>query len=350
MLDQLTDILGDQYLLALSGALIGVLFGAFAQYSRFCLRSAVVEVARRSFGERTAVWLLAFSTTLIATQAMLLFKLFDTSAVRALNNAGSLSGAVIGGLIFGAGMILARACPARMIVLSAGGNLRALTSLTVFAVVTQIARGGALSPLRAAINAWWTIGGPARDLLAFSHVGYLGGIMLGVPWLVVGIAIAVQRKLRPSGWITAVGIGMVVAAAWWLNFHLAATSFDVVPVQAVTFSTPLADVLMYLLSPPGSMLTFGLGLVPGALAGGFLTALLRGELKIKGFEVGASMPRYITGSCLMAFGAVLAGGCSVGVGLSGSSIFALTAWVGLSSMWFGAIATDRLTSAVVKGG
>ncbi len=50
----------------------------------------------------------------------------------------------------------------------------------------------------------------------------------------------------------------------------------------------------------------------------------------------------IGGAVLMGFGGMLAGGCAVGAGVSGSSIFSLTAWVALSSMWAGAALTDYL--------
>jgi len=342
MLDRLLDVIGDQNILALGGGVVGILFGAFAQYSRFCLRSATLEIAHGTMGERMAVWLFVFATALMATQALLLFELFDTGAVRQLNNAGSLSGAIIGGLMFGVGMTLTRACGSRMLVLSATGNLRALLSGLVFAVVAQTARDGALSPMRAAINGWWTVDGSARDLLAIFHMGHLGGLIFGGLWLVAGVAIAVRCKLRPSYWVTGAGVGTMVAMAWLFNFHLASISFEMVPVHAISFTSPSADVLMYVLSPPGSKLTFDLGLVPGVMIGAFLAGALRGDLKLEGFQDGASMRRYIAGGCLMGFGGVLAGGCAVGAGISGASIFALTSWIVLWSMWIGAVATDRL--------
>lgn len=44
----------------------------------------------------------------------------------------------------------------------------------------------------------------------------------------------------------------------------------------------------------------------------------------------------------MGFGAVLAGGCALGAGETGGSIFAVTAWGTLVSMRIGATLTDRL--------
>ncbi|MDZ7603493.1 MAG: YeeE/YedE thiosulfate transporter family protein, partial [Hoeflea sp.] len=84
------------------------------------------------------------------------------------------------------------------------------------------------------------------------------------------------------------------------------------------------------------------GLVPGVFLGAFFAALLTGELELQGFEGGGSMRRYLAGAALMGFGGMLAGGCAVGAGVTGASIFALTAWVTLFSMWIAASATDWL--------
>jgi uncharacterized membrane protein YedE/YeeE len=44
------------------------------------------------------------------------------------------------------------------------------------------------------------------------------------------------------------------------------------------------------------------------------------------------MGHYMLGAVLMGFGAVLAGGCTVGAAMSGGSTFALTAWLTLLSI------------------
>jgi uncharacterized membrane protein YedE/YeeE len=317
------------------------LFGALAQKSRFCLRAATLEIAHGQVGERMAIWLFTFSIALMATQALILLGLFDTGTVRQLNNRGSLSGAVIGGLMFGCGMTLTRACASRMVVLSATGNLRALLSGLVFAVVVQMSRDGVLSPLRAAINDWWTIDASSRDMIAMFHMGNARALLFGAFWLALGVLIAVRRRLRPTVWLAAAGAGLMVAAAWAFNYSASISSFELAPVHSLSFSSPSADVLMFVLSPPGTALSFDLALIPGVFAGAFLAAAAAGELKLEGFHDGESMRRYIAGGCLMGFGAVLAGGCAVGAGVSGAAVFSLTAWIVLWSMWIGAVITDR---------
>ena len=48
------------------------------------------------------------------------------------------------------------------------------------------------------------------------------------------------------------------------------------------------------------------------------------------------------GAALMGFGGMLAGGCTIGAGVTGGSIFVGTAWAALASMWIGAMIADYL--------
>ena len=341
-LSALLDALGEDRVAALFGLATGIVFGVAAQRSSFCLRAATVEFARGILGRRMAVWLLTFSTAVVWVQGAQLLGLFRAEDARMMAIAGSWSGAIIGGLMFGSGMTLTRACASRMLVLSATGNLRALLSGLVFAVVAQAALIGALSPARAWVNGLWTIDSGARDLLALLHMGNSGGALFAALWLVAGVVLARRARLSVWSWIGGAGVGLMVAAAWWFNYAMAATSFEVVAVHSLSFTSPSAEALMYLLSPPGAALSFDLGLIPGVVVGAFVAGALGGDLRLEGFDGGASMRRYIAGGCLMGFGGVLAGGCAVGAGVSGASVFALTAWIVLWSMWVGAVVTDRL--------
>jgi uncharacterized membrane protein YedE/YeeE len=333
----LSEMLGEKTLIALTGLIIGVFFGIFAQRSRFCLRSAVVEFWNRQGTARLAIWLFAFSAAIIATQFFIARGWLDVGQARQLSARGSLSGALVGGLLFGTGMILARGCSSRMLVLAANGNLRALLTGLVFAVTAQASLSGLLSPLRAWVSGLWTIeGGATRDLLATFHMGNLGGLVFGLVWLAAAIHFAQRARLTRREWLGGIGVGVMVALAWLLTYQIGAQSFDVIPVQSLSFTGPSADMLMLVLSPPGQPWDFNIGLVPGVVLGSFLAALWGRELKLEGFKDGHSMRRYIAGALCMGFGGMLAGGCAVGAGVSGASVFAVTAWVALIGMWLGA--------------
>jgi uncharacterized membrane protein YedE/YeeE len=48
----------------------------------------------------------------------------------------------------------------------------------------------------------------------------------------------------------------------------------------------------------------------------------------------------------MGFGAMLAGGCAVGAGVTGGAIFAVTSWVALAAMWAGAVIAQRVETSL----
>ncbi|MDO9297889.1 YeeE/YedE family protein [Bradyrhizobium sp.] len=342
-LQWLIDLAGDPVVLAAGGLLIGMLFGACAQSSKFCLRSAVIEFSHARPGSKFAIWLLVFSAAVAVTNALIAFGWLDVSGARQLAARGSLSGSLIGGLMFGAGMILARGCASRLLVLSATGNLRALISGLVLTVVGQASLRGVLAPVREALSELWTVqGGPSRNLLAFVDAGAVTGMLLGMLGLGGALWLARRARVGLVAGASAVGVGLAVAAGWLFTFHVSQSSFNLVQVKSISFIGPSADTLMGLINSPSLQLGFDVGLVPGVFAGSLFAALLAGEWKIQGFQDGPSMGRYLFGAALMGFGGMLAGGCAVGAGVTGGAIFALTSWVALTAMWAGALLTNYL--------
>lgn len=338
----LVEAIGEAPTAAVLGLVTGIVFGVAAQRSRFCLRAATVEFARGTLGDKVAVWLLTISTAIVWVQAAQAFGLMHTADARMMAVPGSWSGAIVGGLIFGIGMVLAGGCSGRLVVLAANGNLRSVVSGLIFAVVAQMSLSGILSGWRDNIASLWiTEGGRNVDLIAALGLPELSGLMLGV--MMAGLALLIARKNRigASRLIFASGVGFSVALGWVLTYALAQVAFDPVQIESATFSGPSAHTLMYFLDR-NAVLEFDIGLVPGVVIGSFVAAIIMGEFKFQGFETESNMRRSMTGAVLMGFGAMLAGGCAIGAGVTGGSIFAATAWVALFAMWVGAIATDLL--------
>lgn len=342
-LNEVVEIYGEGTVLAIGGAVIGVLFGFFAQRSKFCLRAAVIDFWHGHFKDKLSIWLLAFSAAVIATQVLVLWGGLDSSGARQIAARGSLSGAIVGGLMFGVGMILTRGCASRLLILSANGNLRALLSGLIFAVVAQSSLSGALMPARIAISEWSTLdGGPGRDLLAMAGAGHMTGLAIGLLSFVIAIYFVSRSTSKPVMlWVGGIGTGLSVAAAWGFTQWVAKNSFEPIQIQGLTFSGPSAEWLMRVLQSPAPKIGFEFGLLPGVFLGSFLGALAGKEFQLEGFKDGYSMRRYIVGAVLMGFGSMLAGGCAIGAGVTGGAIFALTAWVTLVGMWLGAGLTDR---------
>lgn len=339
----LVDRMGEQWTLVLGGAVIGALFGAFAQQSRFCLRAATVEFSRGRIGEKTTVWLIVFTAAVFGTQALSVADLVETSEARQIASPQSLSGAAIGGLLFGSGMVLARGCASRLLVLSATGNLRALLSGLVFAVVAQASLRGFLSPLREALaRPLTTVTTGGNDLLTMTGLDTIKATTAAGIALILSVIVATRQKVDAWRAFAAFLVGMMVPAAWLFTHTMRGIAFEPITMNSLTFTGPSADTLMLFLTPPGSMMDFDVGLVPGVFTGAFLAAWITGQLELQGFHDGKSMRRYLLGAAMMGFGGMLAGGCAVGAGVTGASVFALTAWITLFCMWLSAGITDWL--------
>ena len=349
MLETLIDQIGDGPVLLLAGLLVGMLFGAAAQHSRFCLRAATAEVGDGIAGPRFAVWLITFSTAVVATQAAIALGLLDVSNARQLAATGSLSGAIIGGLLFGVGMMLARGCASRLLVLSATGNFRALITGLILTLVAQASLRGILSPAREMLSALWTVeGGPMRNLLNWIDLDASLALFLSLALLIASLALAVKRGNPTSRSAAAMLVGLAVTLGWVATYQIAQISFEPIAVSSVTFTGPATDTLMGLVNSRQLVLDFGIGLVPGVFIGAAAMALVSGEFQIQRFGSDVPMERYLVGAFLMGFGAMLAGGCAVGAGISGGAIFALTAWTAVFFMWVGAVATHLLLEGRVR--
>lgn len=333
-LTYIIETLGEDTAILMIGLFTGLLFGAFAQRSKFCFRSAVIELSHGNVGKKVAVWLVAFGVAVAGTQALILTGLLDVTETRQLASRGSLSGAIIGGAMFGAGMVLARGCASRILVLSANGNLRMLVTGLILTIVAQASYSGALSPLREFLAGLWTVpGGPERDLSAILGLTGASPFLIGAATLVIALSLAINKKVRVWTIIGAVGVGASITLGWALTYELSGLSFDPVAVRSVNFIGPSADTLMVFITESSLPITFNLALVPGVFAGSFMAGMLGRELKLECFSVeNRPMPRYVIGAVLMGFGGMLAGGCAVGAAVTGSSVFALTAVVALISM------------------
>lgn len=339
-IEELVDMVGGPQTAAIGGTIIGILFGYFGQRSRFCLRAAAVQFSRGEIGDKLSIWLIVFSVAVIGTQGLVMLDEMSVDEARQLALPGSMSGAIIGGLLFGSGMILSRGCSSRMLVLSANGNLRSLLTGLVFAVVAQASLHGILAPVRSELATLWLVAPEDLHLFTYLGVGPLFGLCVGICILGLGLWIARRHAIRHRVWLGAVIVGVTIPAAWYLTYSLAGLSFEPVQVESLSFTGPSADTLMLVMNQPEPTVDFDIGLIPGVFLGSFIAAYFAKELKLEGFEGGHSMKRYIVGAAFMGFGGMLAGGCAVGAGVTGGSVFAITAWTTLFMMWFSAGITD----------
>ncbi|NCV48648.1 MAG: YeeE/YedE family protein, partial [Rhodobacterales bacterium] len=86
---------------------------------------------------------------------------------------------------------------------------------------------------------------------------------------------------------------------------------------------------------------FGTGLITGVILSAFLSSLQSKRFEIKSFETPIQTTQYITGAMLMGFGGVLAGGCTMGAGISGISTLSVSAFLAIICIVLGAKIANR---------
>jgi uncharacterized membrane protein YedE/YeeE len=348
-LASLLETYGDHLVLAFGGGLIGLLFGFSAQRSKFCARAAVIECCEGEWRQRFAGWMLAFATAMLLVQIAISLEFLNPSSSRHLGSQGSISGSVLGGLMFGIGMIMTRGCASRLIILSANGNLRAWISGLVFAVTVQATISGAFAPARQFIASWWVVdGGPQRNVWNMLGTSSSMGLALGL--LILGVAIWRFRATAGGPKLLIVGhifAGAAIALGWFFTQWVASASFEPVAVQGLSFSGPSAEWLnRVLFTETAPKIGFDAGLLPGVFIGSFIAAVLFGDFKFEGFQTENKLGHYLSGAILMGFGAVLAGGCTVGAGMSGGIVFSSTAWLTLLSIIAGSALTYKFLKSI----
>ena len=347
----LIDRLSEQGTAVLGGAIVALAFGFLAQRSAFCTRSAVLDLTRGRDLKALATWGAGFAAAVLSVQLLLLYRQLEVVETRFFSTAQSVSGALIGGALFGLGMVLTRGCISRLLVLAATGNMRALYGSLIVAVVGLATYSGVLVPLRDAISGLWStaqVGG--NDILAHARLGRWAGVALGIALAGGALVLAIKARLSPWRTLGGAGVGLTVAAGWWFTYTLSQQVFEPIQAESLSFIRPLATTGEIAI---GDDAIAGLdqGVLAGVFIGAFLAAVLFRDFRVVTFsEPGApSILRYTVGAALMGFGGILAVGCTIGAGFTGGSVLALSSILGLAAMMTSAAIADRVVDGRKAG-
>lgn len=323
-----------------AGLAIGAVFGATGQITGFCLHRGLQEQWGKSKGYKLQAFALALAVALLGTHLLVSAGWIDIG--RSLYMAPAFSWLLLplGGLMFGYGMVLSNGCGARALVLLGQGNLRSLMVLMCLGVAAYMALTGIIAPLRLRLS----------ELSLLSPAGI--AVPDGMPRHIVVALLALALLLfafRGAGWrrgrrdlAGGALIGGLVAAGWWATGRLGADDFEPVPLASLTFVAPVGEAIQYAMIATGASLSFGVAIVLGVLAGSALSAVLRREYCLQGFESPRQMLRYLCGGALMGVGGALAMGCSIGQGLTGLTTLAYGSMIASAAIVAGArLATLR---------
>ena len=320
--------------LAVGGFLIGTVFGGLVYRTNFCTMGALSDIANLGDWRRMRAWFLAIVTAMAGAQIMDAAGIVELKRSMYLGSNLNWAGAILGGAMFGFGMVFSGGCASRNLARVGGGDLRALFTVIVVGISAYMAIGGILGPARAALEQATVLAlkAPSQSL------GDLLSALLGWPSELTSHAVAALLaaagllwcfkdagfRSSPEHVIAGFGVGLAAVAGWALT-GLAFDDLAEKPTQPIslTFVRPSGDAIEWLARFTAQpMPGFGVATVFGTIAGAFLAAKTMGRFRLTTFSDTGDTLRNLMGAVLMGTGGVLALGCTVGQAITGLSTLA----------------------------
>lgn len=338
---------------------LAVAFGAIAQRTHFCTMGAVADIVNIGDWGRMRMWALAIGVAMLGFNAMVYLGWVEAGkSIYAGNRLIWLSN-LLGGALFGVGMVLASGCGSKTLVRIGGGSLKAVVVFAVLAIAAYATMRGIVGVARVAtvdtVSATLTTGQDLPSLLA----GVLGmerrllALALGV---LLGGGLVIWSVSRPEGrsadvLLAGLGIGLVVVGVWWVSGRLGhlpehpqtleetflATNSQ--RMESLTFVAPIAYTVDWLIlfSDKSKVLTIAVVSTLGVIVGSMISALATRSFRWEGFAGTQDTAHHLVGAVLMGIGGVTAMGCTVGQGLSGVSTLALGSFIAFAGIVGGAV-------------
>jgi hypothetical protein len=317
-----------------SGLLVGVLFGFVLQRGRFCMNSAFRDII---LGQDFTLFKALGAAILVS---MIGFSIMAMMGIITLAPKPLMWGAnVVGGLVFGMGMVLAGGCASGITYRAGEGMVGAMVAIAGFGLAGLMTAAGVLKPISAYLQNTKIMTADDKPLTLANFFGLdLKFTMLILAVIIIGVWIALAQRNKSAsqsfgekpksfgeavfkkgwGWLpTGIVVGLIgilsfpLSAAAGRNYPLGITGGWVNIWQSLIKWQTVVDsqVKVTALNWEGSEV---IGIIVGAL----VAALIAGEFAIRAPEAKVMLQIFL-GGLMMGSGAVMSTGCNVGHILSG---------------------------------
>ena len=327
----------------------GLLLGAISQRTHFCTMGAISDVVTMGDWTRARQWICAIGVAMLGFTALVDVGLINSTKTLYASTRLMWLSTLVGGLMFGYGMVIASGCGNKTLVRIGGGNLKSVVVFLAMGVSGFATLKGITAVLRAS-----TVDTVFVDMPMGANLSILGIPSLGY---LLGTALLLFVLRHKDFWtfenlLAGLGVGALVSAMWWVSGHMGFVAehpetLDAVflatnsgRAEAMSFVSPVAYTLDWLMffSDKSKLLTIGIVSVVGVVAGSAVNALASGSFRWEGFGGTEDTANHLVGAVLMGVGGVAAMGCTVGQGLSGVSTLSATSFVALAAILTGAVA------------
>ncbi|MCW2309817.1 YeeE/YedE family protein [Rhodobium gokarnense] len=329
---------------ALCGFAGGAVMGYAARVGRFCTLQALEDAFFAGDLRRLRAWALAIAVALAVTQTAAAGGLIDLSHSIYHHTTFPWLSAILGGLLFGAGMALVGTCGFGTLARIGGGDLRAIVVFLVIGVSAYTAMAGITGMFREnvldlAVIDLGPIGGASLNTILDTTFGLDTGPFWGYA-IALGLAVwALKDAFFRATWrlvVAGLAVGAAVGFGWVATGWLIADPFDPQRVESFSFVRPLGNTIVYVMTFSGATIDFGIGAVLGVIAGAFGGAIRARDFRWEACDDARELRRHLVGAFFMGTGGVLAMGCTIGQGLSAVATLSITAPVVMISIALGA--------------
>lgn len=307
-----------------TGLVLGILFGFALQRGRFCMNSAFRDILlMRDFTVFKAV-------AVAILLEMVGFTILSLTGVITLAPKPLMWGAnILGGLIFGVGMVVAGGCASGITYRVGEGMVGAMSAVLGFSLIGLATSAGLLNPIASYLqNNTKVMTADGKSLTVANILGLpyyvvalgLAAIII-VAWLFFALRnreegydtgeVSLSERIFKRGWgwlATGIVIGLIGVA----SFPLSAATGRNYPLGITMGWVSLEKTIV----TGENAISWEVLLVLGVVVGSAIAALIAGEYKLRA-PAPAVLIQTFAGGMLMGFGAVTAGGCNIGHILSG---------------------------------
>jgi uncharacterized membrane protein YedE/YeeE len=326
-----------------SGLIIGAAFGFALQRGRFCVNSAFREVLFQDY-TMVRAYLLAVAVAMICANFI-----EDMGWLQHANEAGVMvTGTlyrqgfapfanIIGGFIFGMGIVLAGGCGSGILYRVGEGNLAYVMAVCGFFFGIVVMRFGFLKPVFDALTSYQVFVGEDQVPTLYNISGINKWIIIAV--IAVPIFFFVfqgkpfQKAKKGYSWsLAGLLVGLIAVAAFWASDHFTGRA------RGLSFTGPVREFFLAVFfgdsKVPASESKTLLGITMSWSAfyvltvpiGAYLSGKFMNEVKLK-VPPADELLKVFLGGFIMGLGAQLGGGCNIGHSLTGVSTLAVSSWV-----------------------
>jgi uncharacterized protein len=332
-----------------TGLGLGILFGFALQRGRFCMNSAFRDILlMRDFTVFKAV-------AIAIVIQMVGFEILALTGVISLSPKPLLWGAnIVGGVLFGVGMVVAGGCASGITYRVGEGMVGAMSAVLGFSLAGLATSAGLLKPISSYLQTTTKVmtaddkSLTLANVLGLPHYVVAFGLaaIIVVIWLYFGLRnreesydtgkITLGERIFKHGWgwmATGIVIGLIGIAA----FPLSAATGRNYPLGITMGWVSLEKTIV----TGENAISWEVLLVIGVVVGSAIAALIAREFKLRA-PAPSVLIQTFAGGLLMGFGAVTAGGCNIGHILSGVPQLSIGSIVGGLSIVAGAWITGYL--------